>query len=872
MDGSPFYRSGMNAVSPPFAHHQQGRQSSGYKLAFDGRDGRFESPTKVVYTSQMQAAHQQHAAFHNTPVRMSSAPTPYGSAVRQHSLTRALPTWNASPTSASLQPTPTFLQHHAVSPLNRSITRVHHAPFIGYETKSSSMNRSPFNPPAINTYDHYSPLNESVIPRGGWSMMASEKQSDNEFFQTQQSHQTTMNRNNNNVQITMSTLPTTSKEYERNSQHHFPATRDFSYDQGSMSNENLLGVFDGVRPVNEHYSIDSSSADPTRIRRSADFSPISELLGVDSASAEPVSTRRAENFRPINELHSRDSASPSQTDSLSRRRSDFFSSENERRSTDTGAQTDPPDHKNLAYKARLASIYAKYQPHLLGSEGQLLEAVIGSEEEVVSALEQKYAAMAKPTPSSSRRDGALDNQRTFPPSQQPNHYHFQQSYVENPARYVLHSISQTPLRSSYSDPSKHGDRASPARPSFHDRLRALYMQYAPHKVGHEDAFLKQVVGKEELALTMLQNTYESAHKARISESQNKSMSTYPAALPNSNQNKDSNQTGIGVEKYRNFQVERQQPALSNTRYISENNVNEVPRQDNPYMMSAPSTPGTVSINSSLFVSPARSHSHNPHKQRLTQIYQQYAPHKVGQEDALLAAARGQEAETIDRIEEKYKSGNVSFSGRSLSRDSPHTTPDRTYSHKERLSAIYRRYAPHKVGQEDKILQAAKGREAEAIDRIEEKYKLGYVSTPGNSRHASPNPYKSRLTAIYRRHAPHKLGSEDAILRAAVGREAEAIEKIEEKYRSETDQGEFPSGSLESQHTIRRYVSPTRSSLANLQRMSSSGQVNPHKKRLTALYQQYAPHKVGQEDALLQAIAGREEEFIAKLEHKYSQRA
>eukprot|EP00759_Apiculatamorpha_spiralis_P019173 PhF_6_TR25323/c0_g2_i2/m.34988 len=214
------------------------------------------------------------------------------------------------------------------------------------------------------------------------------------------------------------------------------------------------------------------------------------------------------------------------------------------------------------------------------------------------------------------------------------------------------------------------------------------------------------------------------------------------------------------------------------------------------------------------------------RSRVLAMYQKYAPDKVGNVDAAMKAYAGREQELIEALVAKYGPEPAS-SPRAAS-----VAPTSNGTLRARVLAMYQKYAPEKAGNVDAAMQAYAGREQELIDALVAKY----GPEPGATSAGDKSDMRSRVLSMYQAYAPEKAGNVDAAMQAYAGREQELIDALVAKYGPEPGE--------------------------------TSADQSDMKSRVLAMYQKYAPDKVGNVDAAMKAYAGREQELIEALVNKY----
>ncbi|ORC89073.1 uncharacterized protein TM35_000142840 [Trypanosoma theileri] len=236
-----------------------------------------------------------------------------------------------------------------------------------------------------------------------------------------------------------------------------------------------------------------------------------------------------------------------------------------------------------------------------------------------------------------------------------------------------------------------------------------------------------------------------------------------------------------------------------------------------------------------------------YRSRLIAFYEHYAPDKVKGVDAQLTKYAGREEEVLQALVNKYgpepgymEGSNKSTSGADEENGEGPAEEWRAYYH-QRLVQFYTTYAPEKLDSVDKQLTKYRGKEEAMFEALVNKYgpEPEYDATDNDAGKEtstptdSPSSYRARLVALYEMYAPAKVSLVDTQLEKYHGQEEALIAALVNKYGPEP---------------------------------AAAGQ--DYRSRVVAIYEQYAPSKLGNVDAQLEKYSGREEEFIAALEQKY----
>jgi hypothetical protein len=152
----------------------------------------------------------------------------------------------------------------------------------------------------------------------------------------------------------------------------------------------------------------------------------------------------------------------------------------------------------------------------------------------------------------------------------------------------------------------------------------------------------------------------------------------------------------------------------------------------------------------------------------------------------------------------------------------------------RVTRIYQHYAPEKIANVDQVMEHYRGREDAAIDDLVKKYGPEPQSAVGIA--APKNMFEKRLEAFYAKYAPEKLANVSQLLEKFKGTEEAMMQELVKKYGPEP--------------------------------LPSSAESLEFKKRLQLYFQRCIPEKVGQVDAFAEKYSGREEELMRSLTLKF----
>ena len=317
-----------------------------------------------------------------------------------------------------------------------------------------------------------------------------------------------------------------------------------------------------------------------------------------------------------------------------------------------------------SYEQQLRRIFERHIPDKVGQEKKFLEKYEGKEEKLIASLEAKYGKAAdQPVPTADERGSGSDT----------------------------HAMEQ--------------------------RLRRMFEQYLPDKVGQEKTYLEKYRGKEETLFANLEAKYGSG-KAAASSSSTPNSSPRPgsrstSASPLSERSRIQSQNHeqrlrayfehfvpdkVGQERNYLDQYKGNEAKLFDK---LETKYGKLPEQGTPVQQSSDATAG----------------NQNSHEQRLRAYFEHFVPDKVGQEKTYLEKYKGNEAKLFANLETKYGKLPEQSKPAQQSMDSSVDNQD----HEQRLRAYFEHFIPDKVGQEKTYLEKYKGNEAKLFANLETKY-------------------------------------------------------------------------------------------------------------------------------------------------------
>ena len=183
--------------------------------------------------------------------------------------------------------------------------------------------------------------------------------------------------------------------------------------------------------------------------------------------------------------------------------------------------------------------------------------------------------------------------------------------------------------------------------------------------------------------------------------------------------------------------------------------------------------------------------------------------------------------------------------------------DGTLSHRAQLVALWVEHAPQKVANVDRLLAKHAGEEGAFVAKQRAKYggAAGVASTA-----QAPDPAPPAAPAAAGGKRPQDDVGVEAIVEVEAETEAEAAREAETGDQAEAET-EANAAILEA---------PAEASADAADAAAETAQ--RHRDELTALYAQYAPHKLATVDKMLIKYAGKEHKMLAALRSKYEQKA
>ncbi|CUG88272.1 Hypothetical protein, putative [Bodo saltans] len=521
----------------------------------------------------------------------------------------------------------------------------------------------------------------------------------------------------------------------------------------------------------------------------------------------------------------------------------------------------------MSYRERLVAFYEQYAPAKLPTVDAILTKYEGREEELLQALIAKQNS-AQSAGSGNYRARVEAMYRTYAADKLDNVDAVLTKY-QGSEEILLEALVKKygPEPTPTALPSSPLKGAAPADAgSYRSRIIAMYEKYAPAKVSSVDASLEKYRGSEDALIEALVKKYGPEPTVGLSSSSSnyreRVLAMYTKYAPEKAETVDT-----VMEKYKGSEdaliealVKKYGPEPS----AGAASVAPVPTPSSPAAapLSPPSSPPMVAG------SPSRG---GDYRSRVIALYEKYAPAKLNTVDAAMEKYQGAEDALIEALVKKYgpepEAGASTASAPAAASPAPASsaaaaaTPSKAGDYRNRIVALYEKYAPGKLGTVDSALEKYQGAEDALIDALVKKYgpepEAGATAvTPAAATPvaasaapaaASATPaaassprgdYRSRIVALYEKYAPGKVGTVDAALEKYQGAEDALIDALVKKYGPEPEPTTAP---------------------------SSGGN---YRARLVALYEAYAPAKLNSIDGALEKYKGSEDALIEALVMKY----
>jgi hypothetical protein len=531
---------------------------------------------------------------------------------------------------------------------------------------------------------------------------------------------------------------------------------------------------------------------------------------------------------------------------------------------------------NLTYRERVMSMYQKYQPDKVGSVDKTLEKYAGNEDALIEALVKKYgpepdesrastaqtSSVASNTPpgsntpvksSSSYRDRIVALYQKYQPDKVASVDKTMEKYAGNEEALIdalVKKYGPEPKPASGSSTPNPAPAATPStpagKPSYRDRIVALYAKYQPDKVASVDKTMEKYAGNEEALIDALVKKYGPEPKSGSGSSTPNPAPSTPGASPVAAGKPTYKDRIIALyAKYQPDKVASVDKTMEKYAGNEEALIDALVKKygPEPAASSGSSTPNPAPASpAAQAATPAGKPSY---KDRITALYAKYQPDKVASVDKTMEKYAGNEEALIEALVKKYGPEPEAQAAAATVAGTPAKAGPASY--KDRITALYAKYQPDKVASVDKTLEKYAGNEEALIEALVKKYgpEPAVAATPSAATPAAATPaakpsYRDRITALYAKYQPDKVASVDKTMEKYAGNEEALIEALVKKY------GPEPEATAST---------PARSEKDYLS-------------RVTAIYAKYADHLVPNAEKTLAKYAGREEELIAALVNKY----
>jgi len=225
------------------------------------------------------------------------------------------------------------------------------------------------------------------------------------------------------------------------------------------------------------------------------------------------------------------------------------------------------------------------------------------------------------------------------------------------------------------------------------------------------------------------------------------------------------------------------------------------------------------------------------RERITRLYEEHNPAKLGDVPNLLQKYRGREKTLYLGICEKYKV-------------KPEGVESKAAKFKELICEVYREHNPSKLDDVDKLLAKYKGREENVYKSVCEKYKVTpKLPKQDDDKKSSAEKYKQLISDIYAEHNKEKLGELDEILKKYVGKEKSLYLAVCTKYNIEPKL-------------------PGQKQKKKEKKVNNEEKAQQVKEYLLEIYKEHNPSKLDDLDKLLSKYEGREELLYHSVCEKY----
>jgi hypothetical protein len=545
-------------------------------------------------------------------------------------------------------------------------------------------------------------------------------------------------------------------------------------------------------------------------------------------------------------------------------------------------------------KARVAAIIAAHAPDKVGSVPQMLATYAGREDDLVSALEQRFgiapgaplggASSTAPGPSA-HRDRLVRFYAKYAPDKLPEVDSILVKYAGKETKMFQVLVDRYGPEPDAAAGASQGD--------YHGRLTRYLLKYAPERAGSVETMLEKYRGHEEEMFATLVSKLgpeppstaapnaqaaASASPAAPSPFRDRLVRFYTKYAPDKLPEVDVLLAKYAGKEVKMFEVLAQ-------RYGPEPTAADVPVRNN----NATTTQPQPTPPSPTPAPPSHSGATNDYRGRLTRYLQKYAPDKVSGVDSMLDKYRGREEELFATLVSKLgpepsSSGTSTQPAAAPLATAPVASPAVPPAHRDRLVRFYAKYSPDKLPEVDSILVKYAGKEAKMFQVLVDRYgpepdaAATRVATPPPVSTSVPAPtaassgdYRARVVRMLEAYAPDKAGNADAMLAKYRGEEDKLLATLVSKLGPEPPAtgsaaqipppapAPAPTAPLPSAQpaTVVASVAPP-----------SSAPPNPHRERLVRFYAKYAPDKLVDVDKILTSYAGKEAQMFETLVKRY----
>jgi len=260
-----------------------------------------------------------------------------------------------------------------------------------------------------------------------------------------------------------------------------------------------------------------------------------------------------------------------------------------------------------------------------------------------------------------------------------------------------------------------------------------------------------------------------------------------------------------------------------------------------------------------------------HKEQILRFYRKFAPSHRVDVDKLLKKYKGNESVLLSEIYMKYLVADKTGGGTQ--------TP-----FEDVVAHLYTRYAPNKSEGVRGLAQKYQNRQAELIIGIVNKYEFHdapkATGSFGDKTFRSTVSAKTKLTDIYRTANPAKVETVDALLKKYKGKEDALVRAVTAKYKPSASSSTSSSEAFKMKLSeLYRKHDPAKIGLVDNLAIKYKGnqagiiaaigaKYHPKRTELVHLYTKYNPSKVNDVDQLLTKYQGHEDELIRQVKERY----